>query len=242
MSFVKPLEIPTSAGPLSAILHLPEHDPAPVVVCCHGLLSSKDGSKFVGIGEKLSHGGLAVVRFDFSGCGQSKAILAESLLESRMRDLRAVLDHVREQPWSDGRIGLLGSSMGGYLALLAAASPESEVKGVVCWATPFDLDKVESALHQSQSFKNFFPPGFQLGSPQNLKDLPPLPRVLIIHGRQDEIVPWEEGARIYRQVGEPKRLFLMETAKHRFLDPSCRELAMKLSLDWFREYVFGNFP
>jgi len=230
-----PVSIPTPAGLVPAVVHLPKQTPAPVIVCCHGQLSYKDSSKFVAIGEQLGNAGLAVVRFDFSGCGESQTAQSESLLSSRMRDLRSVLDYLQRQSWANGITGLLGSSLGGYLSLLAAASDQYHIQAVVCWATPFDLSRIKSALLESEELKQIFPPGFQLGNPENLRNLPPVPRVLIIHGQQDETVSWDEAVMIYRQVGEPKRLLLMETADHRLLDPHWRDMAMKVSLQWFQE-------
>jgi alpha-beta hydrolase superfamily lysophospholipase len=229
------ISIRTPDGPIPAAVHLPARTPAPVVVCCHGLLSYKDSSKFVDIGERFSHGGLAVVRFDFTGCGESEIAHRESVLFSRMSDLRCVLDYVAQQPWAEGRIGLLGSSLGGYLSLLAAASGGPHIQAVVCWATPFDLSRIKLGLAESEELKQVFPPGFGLGSPEDLRDLPPIPRVLVIHGRQDETVSWQEAVTIYRRLAEPKRLLLLETADHRLLDPGWRETAMDASWKWFQE-------
>lgn len=236
-----PVSIPSSDGSVPAVVHLPEHAPAPVVVCCHGLLSYKDSPKFVAIGEQFSCAGLVVVRFDFAGCGESRVVQRESLLFSRLRDLRAVLDHVREQPWADGRIGLLGSSLGGYLSLLTAASDPGGIKVVVCWASPFDLARIKLGLEESEELKSLVPPGFPLGTPENLGELPPVAGVLIIHGQEDETVPWAEAVASYRQLGEPKRLLLMKTADHRLLDPHWREMAVKASLEWFQHY-FASGP
>jgi uncharacterized protein len=235
-----PASIPSPDGPVPAAIHLPECTPAPVVVCSHGLLSYKDSPKFVAIGDQFSRAGMAVVRFDFTGCGESQAVQRESLLFSRLRDLRVVLDHVQKQPWADGRIGLLGSSLGGYLSLLTAASDPTGIKAVVCWATPFDLSRIKLGLEESDELKSLFPPGFPLGEPENLGALPPLPGVLIIHGQEDETVPWAEAVASYRQVGEPKRLLLMKTADHRLLDPHWREMAMKASLEWFQSQGLGE--
>ena len=229
------LSIPSPDGSVPAVVHLPEQTPAPVVVCCHGLLSHKDSSKFVAIGEMYGSEGLAVVRFDFPGCGESQTVQRESLLFSRLRDLRVVLDWVQEQPWANGKIGLLGSSLGGYLSLLTAASVPSRVQAAVCWATPFDLSRIKLALEETEELREAFPPGLPLGSPLHLLELPPVPGVLVIHGQEDETVSWHEALAIYRQVAEPKRLLLMKTADHRLLDPHWRETAMKVSLRWFQE-------
>jgi len=235
-----PITIPGGAGPLAAVAHIPERTPAPVVVCCHGLLSSKNSEKYVVIGEEFSRAGLAVVRFDFAGCGDSAAALGENLLASRVGDLKAVLSYVDGQPWAKGPVGLLGSSLGGYISLLGAASDAADgarrrVQAVVCWAAPFDLERIGLSPEDLENLKQSFPPGFETGSPMNLRALPALPRVLLIHGRRDEIIPWKDAVDLYNQVGEPRRLLLVETADHRLLDPSCRRLAIRVSLDWLRE-------
>jgi uncharacterized protein len=223
------------------MLHLPQDLPAPTVVCCHGMLSSKDSIKFVAIAQGLCDAGLAAVRFDFSGCGESRTVFLESLLDTRKRDLRAVISYVRQQPWADGHLGLLGSSLGGALALLTAAQ-EQDIEALVCWATPFDLMPVHLALEAGRLRPCAFPQGIPLGVPQNLEMLPPIPRTLIIHGQHDEIVNWHEASRLYRQLGEPKQLLLFETADHRLLDASCRQLAIHATVGWFQQFLPGSLP
>jgi pimeloyl-ACP methyl ester carboxylesterase len=232
------IEIAIPDGSLAAAVHLPLRLPASVVVCCHGLLSSKDSAKFVRMGEEFSENGLAVVRFDFSGCGASRASLAESLLAGRMRDLRAVLDFVYNRPWSNGITGLLGSSFGGYLALLAASSDLERIKSVVCWAAPFDLEKITLPPGEPRALRKRFPPGFELGAPTSLEAMPPISGVLAIHGKLDETVPWQEALEIYHRARDPRRLLVMEKVEHRFLDPASRRLARRLSLEWFLEQGF----
>lgn len=225
----------TAAGPLAAWLHLPPRTPAPVIVCCHGMLSSKDSPKFALLAQEFARAGAAALRFDFSGCGESRAALAEDLLSTRLRDLHAVLDHAQSQPWCNGEIGLLGSSLGGYLSLLAMVCGRHSLKAAVCWATPFELGKIKRAMSDSGELKKFFPADFRLGSPENLQDLAGVSGVLVVHGQQDEVVPWQDALNIHDRLGEPKRLLLVQQAEHRFLDPDCRMLALKASLEWFRE-------
>jgi len=229
------LEVPTSAGPLAGLLHLPSKIPAPTVICCHGMLSSKESSKFVQIAEHLSAAGAVALRFDFSGCGESRAALGNDLLTSRMRDLSAIFDYVELQPWSDGAVAVIGSSLGGYLSLLVSSSGRHWVKAVVCWATPFDLGRIRSSMKDPTTLKGLFPEGFGLGSPQSLEHLPPIPGVLVIHGQRDEVVEWQDAVEIYRCMAEPKRLLLIGAAEHRFIDPVCRNLALDASMDWLRE-------
>jgi len=117
------LTIPTGGGRLAAALHLPEagQRPWPCVVTAHGLLSSKDSDKYVQIGEVFTQAGIAVCRFDFRGCGESQGNLAETTVAQRVADLRAVVEMMRAHPALSGRVALLGSSLGGYVALFAAS-------------------------------------------------------------------------------------------------------------------------
>jgi dienelactone hydrolase len=230
--------IDSSGGALAAVLHFPERIPAPVIVCCHGLLSRKDSPKYLLIAERFTECGFAVVRFDFSGSGQSAARMERSLLGSRMRDLDAVLDYVRRAAWCSGQIGLLGSSLGGYLCLLEADSGRAGVEAVVCWATPFDLDGIRRRLEEERTFEGIFPAGLLLGSPPNLRELKAVRGVLLVHGQQDELVDWRQALEIYRRAGDPRHLLIMKEGDHRFLDPHCRELAVRWSLHWFIQRGF----
>jgi uncharacterized protein len=234
-SIAEPLEIGTNFGSLSALLHLPKDVPAPVLVCCHGMLSSKESSKFSLIAEELARAGAAALRFDFSGCGESSAVLTDSLISSRLRDLHTVLEFVKDQSWSSGKIGLIGSSLGGYLSLLACSAGRYSIKGIVCWATPFDLGKIAAALESSLELKKFFPPDFRFGSPVNLNGLSAVRGVLLVQGQLDEAVPWYDAISIYQRLAEPKRMLLVRSAEHRFIAPPCRALALKASLQWLRE-------
>lgn len=231
----EPITINTQAGPLAGLLHLPARIPAPTIVCCHGMLSSKDSQKFAFIAQELAKVGVAAVRFDFSGCGESQAELGNDLLSSRLRDLDAVLKYVTLQAWHNGIMGLVGSSLGGYLSLLTLASLRHSIEALVCWATPFDLSRIETGMQTSAELKSFFPPAFDLGLPNNLGKLPPVKGVLIIHGEQDELVHWKDAVRIYQRVNEPKKILLVKDAEHRFLEPSCRKLALRATIEWFRE-------
>ncbi len=127
--------------------------------------------------------------------------------------------------------------MGGYLALLFAAGGSVPVEALVCWATPFSLERVQAAVEQSGELAQRLE-GFEgFGTPMTLEGLPPIGRVLVVHGQQDERVPWRDAVAIYRRLGEPRRLMLLEGADHRLTDPGDRRLALEATLDWLAEYL-----
>ena len=227
------------AGPidLSAVVHLPWKVPAPVIVCSHGLLSSKESPKFIAIGEEMSRSGFCVLRFDFSGNGQSPARRLLSLVESRRRDLEAVIVFALRQHWSNGQVGLLGSSFGGFISLLAAGERRELIRAVVSWAAPFDIGKIDPDPEQIEQLAAMFPDGFSLGSPTDLDALGETGPALLIHGQLDEVVPWKDSVRIYERLRDPKRLLLMRTADHRIIDDSWRKKAIQASLEWFLTYL-----
>jgi len=231
-----------SSGHLAAILHLPARTPCGAVICCHGMLSSKESRKFAAVADALSAAGLAAVRFDFSGCGESSPPAGSALIGSRLQDLNAVIDHIAGEPWLQGGIGLMGSSLGGYLSLLAAGE-RPEIRATVCWATPFHLRRIQAAFGHSEELRQKFPPGFEAGKPLDLSELGNPKRVLVIHGQKDETVPWTDAESIYLRLGEPRRLMLFEPADHRFLDEPCRELAIRATVDWLIQEGFkGKGP
>ncbi len=232
------MTVPCDGGGVAAVAHLPEKLPAPVVVCSHGLLSSKASAKYQLLGEVLSEAGIAVVRFDFTGCGATEAPPAEDLIATRLRDLLVVIDFARSQAWAGEPLGLMGSSFGGYISLVAAAATKAPVRALACWSTPFDLERANLPIEDLEEIKRIYPDNFKLGGPVNLAGLPPLEGALIVHGLKDEVIPWGDSEEIYRTVGEPKQLLLLEDADHVFSDARHRRSAVDATRAWLRRRGF----
>ena len=160
-----------------------------------------------------------------------------SLVEARMCDLEAAISFALKQPWSDGRIGLLGSSFGGFVSLLAANQRPELIRATVCWAAPFDVGGIHLDTEHFEELRIISQDGLNLGSPTNLDSLGQAGRVLLIHGQLDEVVPWRDSARIYERLNDPKKLLLMRSADHRISDDSWRNSAIQASLEWFLTYL-----
>jgi len=221
---------------ISAVLHLPAHANQSCIVASHGLLSSKDSDKYIALGERLSQEGMALLRFDFRGCGESEGTLEQSTVTARISDLSSAIQFVWSHPDLGNRIGLLGSSLGGYVSLIKAATAK-EVGAVVLWSTPFHLDGIESKKDAEG-----MPP---LGE-AFMKDLkkhrlvPLLPKVsncLIIHGDADELVSVDQGWEIFHHLGPKKEIHIIEGGDHRLTDPSHRQRAVDLSVGWFKKFL-----
>lgn len=209
---------------------------AGVVVCCHGLLSAKDSPKFVGMGRRLAERGLWAVRFDFTGCGENTSAFGPSLVATRLDDLRSVLDWVVSShgPWGPKpALGLFGSSLGAYLSYVFSGTFPGLVRSLALWAAPAQLRLIGAGpTARPPEMERLWPKGLPLGEPDAVDAVPPVPNVLVVHGTQDELVPWEHAVRLYRHAAEEKRLVLLEGADHRLTDPEVRDKAMDVTVSW----------
>ena len=231
-----PLEILSDDLKLQGVLTAPESDSWPLVILCHGFLSHKDSSKYRQLAQIFALESIATVRFDFRGCGDSEGLLAESSVSRRWRDLQRVIARGLELDGFDGRLGLLGSSLGGYLALLEA-SRNSLVRCAAAWSTPSHLIDLAKRLPEVS------PVEFSQECHEDLLTVALLPRlenvqrVLIVHGEKDKQVPPEHGSRLYEVLDEPKALHMLEKADHRFSAVESREEAIRLSIEWFNRFL-----
>ena len=223
---------------IAGVLHLPDRKSPPCVIASHGLLSSKDSEKYIALGDRLSQEGFAMLRFDFRGIGESEGRIEEDTISRRMMDLGSAIEFVRSRRDLKNRIGLLGSSLGGYVSLLRAPQAQEEkIRAVVIWATPFHLDDLKS---------NKGTEGHPLPEEAFFEDLPKhrllpvLPKVsncLVIHGEKDELVPVDQAWEIFHGLGAPKEIRILEGADHRLTDPAHRSRAMEFSTAWFKRYL-----
>jgi alpha-beta hydrolase superfamily lysophospholipase len=216
---------------LAGVLHSPNEETSACVVTCHGLYSSKDSEKYVSIGRRFCGEGLAVLRFDFRGCGESGGLLEEASLTSRIEDLESALNFVEEQGYKN--MGVMGSSLGGTVAVLTAGK-DRRIKALVTWATPCYLDElfrgdvIEGLEKLRQDVSKY-------DVVEALKET--RCPILIVHGSLDEIVPLCHAKVLYENAKEPKNIQKIEGADHRLTVSSHRGRAIELTLEWFKKYL-----
>lgn len=98
----------------------------PVVMFFGGYRSDMQGTKATYLEEQCKARGQGYVRFDYSGHGQSEGEFDQGTIGSWMEDALAIFDHIVKGP-----VILVGSSMGGWIALLVARLRSGLVRGVV---------------------------------------------------------------------------------------------------------------
>ncbi len=221
---------------LSGMLHLPDRDHPPCVIASHGLLSSKDSEKYIAIGHRLAGEGIALLRFDFRGIGESEGNEEDNTISKKLADLKSAIDFIRSYPGLGRAIGLLGSSLGGFLSLIQA-SQDPEIRSLVIWATPFHMDDL-GTKKQEEDYP-LPPQAFFDDLPKHrlLPILPNVEKVLVIHGEKDELVPIDQAMEIFCHLSLPKEIHIIGGADHRLTDPIHRQRAIDLSVDWFKRYL-----
>jgi dipeptidyl aminopeptidase/acylaminoacyl peptidase len=215
----------------------------PCVVACHGMGASKDSDKYLMLGERLPAAGLALARFDFRGSGESGGRYADATIESRIADLEAVLDHLAKQPELNGRFGLLGSSLGGFVALWVAASrrhASPDPPPVVTWNAPAALHDLATSVDPADPTG----PGPALVAEVRRGDYAEAAAgasyALIVQADRDEVVPPEHGRRLFERATRPKRLHVIVGADHRLSDMRHRLEALEETRHWLGKYLGAN--
>lgn len=220
------------------VLHLPLSSPAPCVVACHGMGASKDGDKYLLLGRDFPEAGLALARFDFRGSGESGGLYRDATVASRIADLEAVLEHLARDPALDGRFGLLGSSLGGFVALWVA-SRHRRVMPVVSWNAPANLASLAAS-----SCADVTSPGAALVAEvragRHVEAPAGASHVLVVQGQADDVVPPGHAEILFERAGEPRELCLLAGADHRLSDPLHRLEVVKRSRDWFTRHLHAE--
>ncbi len=93
------------------------------------------------VGDSMVHGyfaqnGIAGLRVDLRGSGNSTGLLHDEYLPREQDDALEVIEWVTDQPWSNGSVGMIGISWGGFAALQVAARRPPALKAIItCCST-----------------------------------------------------------------------------------------------------------
>ena len=114
--------IPGTRGDIYATVQLPgklaRGAELPLVVLCHGFTGSRSGDgHFAPLAADLAAQGIATVRLDFPGCGNSTEPFTAYTLSNMTDDVESAITYM-QQTYGTGRTALVGHSMGGRLASL----------------------------------------------------------------------------------------------------------------------------
>ncbi len=154
------VSIENNGHEIPGILTMPENvaegEKVPAVVMLHGTGSNKDeaGNGYVLMADAFAKAGIASLRIDFMGTGDSKVDYSEYCNTTAVSDAAAAGDFLAKQEGIDPeRIGIMGWSQGGTDALLTAAEHE-QFKSVLTWAGAMDLGNLLTDEMYEEAKKN----------------------------------------------------------------------------------------
>jgi dipeptidyl aminopeptidase/acylaminoacyl peptidase len=233
---IKNFEISSAYNKIAGLMIIPQgrRKKYPCVILSHGLVSSKESSKYALVSDIFAGAGIATCRFDYHGCGESGGDITETTLSIRLENLDVITEYIIHHPSVDPHnIGILGSSFGGTTCVLKAAK-DARIKCISPWATPYRLDKDEDGTISGIPFKETIFTDFT--QHDVLAEAQKVSNALVIHGEMDEIVPCVEGKTIYKSIKKPKKCVIIKGGDHTLSDPIHRDEAIKLALHWFQGY------
>ena len=226
-------------GRLKALIQKPELQPGqqcPMVIFCHGFSGTKDGPLFELVCDTLQTHGIASIRFDFNGHGESEGEFKDMTVPNEIEDAKKVVEYVRDMRWVSD-LAIAGHSQGGVVASMTAGQLSEELgepafKAVVLMAPAAVLR--EDAIRGNTMGKQYDPfdpgeyvelwGGLKLGG-NYIRTAFSLPiyetaakyqgPALIIHGTADRVVPYTYGER-FHQIWPKSELVIQDYFDHGF--------------------------
>lgn len=134
----KNIEVPGTRGNIPATIQLPAKsargEELSLVVLCHGFTGNRQGDgHFASLAEDLAVHGIATVRLDFAGCGDSTEPYANYTLANMAADVDSVIGYM-QATYGTGKTALVGHSMGGRLASLYPQLGQYPVTALALWS------------------------------------------------------------------------------------------------------------
>ncbi|WP_299555281.1 alpha/beta hydrolase [uncultured Tateyamaria sp.] len=213
----------------------------PWVVFLGGLKSDMEGTKAIHLEAWCRAQGRAFLRFDYSGHGESSGTFEEGCIGDWAEDTAHALNTL-----TDGKLIVVGSSMGGWQSLLFARTHPDRVAGLVTIAAAPDFTEDGYWASFTDAQKATLEAEGQIAMPSDymepyiitkrliedgrnqlvLRDPLPLPfPVRCLQGTADTAVTTETATRLLNHADSPDmRLTLVKDADHRFSDGPCLDL------------------
>jgi pimeloyl-ACP methyl ester carboxylesterase len=241
---------------LRATLHVPDGGNRwPTVVFVHGFANNRmENRSFVLMARLLEGAGIASVRFDLSGHGESDGDFSGVTITGEIAETRSVVQAVRGLGFADPeRIGLAGMSMGGVVAGIVAAE-EPGIRAACLWSpaavAPFEVGAgflKGRDIGAELKAKGYFDADGHRMSPALVDDIARLDvygrscaytgPVRIIHGDQDDIAPVSYARRYLGHYGGNAELEVVEGADHGWSTVPHRTRLHESTSRFFREHL-----
>ncbi|MEU4671794.1 alpha/beta fold hydrolase [Amycolatopsis sp. NPDC023774] len=236
---------------LAARLELPEGKPKAYALFAHCFTCNKDVLAATRVARGLTAFGVAVLRFDFTGLGESEGEFANTDFSSNVGDLVAAANHLREE--YEAPQLLVGHSLGGA-AVLAARHAVPEVRAVATIAAPADPqhvakllgDRREEIERQGEAEVVLAGRKFRIKK-QFLEDIAAQPQaerirglkaaLLVLHSPVDAEVSVENARVIFDTARHPKSFVALDGADHLLTGRADAAFAADILATWAKRYL-----
>ena len=249
----KNLEFTNAAGQkLSARIDLPAaENPVAYALFAHCFTCSKNFKAVSHISRALTRNRIAVLRFDFTGLGESEGDFADTNFTSNVDDLVMAADFLKKN-FAAAKI-LIGHSLGGAAVLQAAARIPSTV-AVITIAAPADPVHVSRALGETKEIierrgeaevdlagrtfkikKQFLDDLAAVRMQETIRNLDRA--LLIFHSPYDKVVGIENAAKIFQTARHPKSFISLDKADHLLTDRRDSLYVGAIIATWVLKYI-----
>lgn len=223
------MQITSNHGTKIAYHKLPGKSPG--VIFLGGFMSDMTAIKAMYLETVCQRWGQAYIRFDYSGHGASSGKFEEGTIGSWLEDALFVLDNLTEGPQI-----IVGSSMGGWLMVLAALKRPDRIKGLVGIASApdfvEDLGRIQAVQQEALNKKGIcYVPSLsgdksypitrhliEEGKTHAVLKAPILVScsVRLLHGLSDKDVPWQKSVKLAERLQSPDvTVTLIKDGDHR---------------------------
>lgn len=253
------VQVPSSTGTmLAATIDRPDAPAQAYAIFAHCFAGSRHTPGASRISKRLTEHGIATLRFDFPGLGQSEGEFAETSFSQNADDIVAVAQWMEEHFTAPQLI--MGHSLGGAATLKAATRPELK-KMIKCVATvgaPFD--PAHSVLHYADKIGEADAHGqvpvvlggreliISRGFLEDLADTNPetyLPTLrkplLLVHSPIDTTVGIDNAQTIFQLTRYPKSLMALDKADHLLTRQGTAQRAADIIGSWAQQYIVPEF-
>jgi putative redox protein len=239
---------------LAGRLALPDGRPAAYALFAHCFTCGKDVKAAFHISKTLTQAGLAALRFDFTGLGESQGDFAATNFSTNVSDLIAAARFMVDRGMAPSV--LIGHSLGGAAVIRAAAAIPS-ARAVAVIGTPAAPAHVKQHFAGAQARiesegqaevhlagrsvrikKQFVEDVDQVNMETALDQLNCA--LLIMHAPGDDVVGIENAGRIFRAARHPKSFVALDGADHLLADPADARYAGHLIAAWAGRYIAGS--
>jgi len=239
---------------VAGILTAPKAGTDRVALLCHGFLSNKNSTTSKTLTRALTEQGIATFRFDFFGQGDSEGPFEAITVTIALGQALAALDWLTAKGYK--RIGLIGSSFGGLIAILTASKhPTLACLALKCPVADFaEVLRLEFGEAGMERWKTHHEIPDVTGDPKPVRlryalyenclecdgyEAAAMIKIptLIVQGEKDELVPLHQSSRLMGALQGKRQLEIIRGADHGFTNGEDFKKMATLLTDWMVKHL-----